>query len=182
MARDALGKLLVHDHPEARLVARVVETEAYHMQGDPACHAARGKTARNAVMFGPPGYLYVYFIYGIHYCMNLVAEEEGIAAAVLIRALEPLAGADSMLRLRGGRCSERDLLRGPGRACQGMGIGNPQNGARLSGTSGLFLASDGFEARRIVTTTRIGISRAQELPWRFFLADSPYVSRPATNS
>ena len=151
----------------------VVEVEAYHPT-DAASHSYRGPTARNAVMFGPPGRAYVYRSYGIHWCLNLVCEDEGSAAAVLIRALEPTAGVDRM-RERRGLENLRLLCSGPGRLCQALGV----TGAH----DGLALDAPPFELRarpapvEVIAGTRIGITRAVELPWRYVLAGSPYVSR-----
>jgi DNA-3-methyladenine glycosylase len=156
----------------------IVEVEAYE-QADPACHAHRGLTPRNASLFGPPGRAYVYRSYGIHSCMNFVCEEEGSAAAVLIRALEPVWGVEAMPRRRG-REVARELCSGPGKLTEALGIGLELDGAPLT--------EPPFELRgrplgvpdlRPVAGPRIGISKATDLPWRYCAAGSPYLSRPA---
>lgn len=190
VARDLLGVLLVRETAEGRIVGRIVETEAYHEEGDEASHSHRGRTARNAVMFGPPGRLYVYFTYGMHYCMNVVTEEEGVGAAVLIRAIEPLEGCALMranrLRRSTARVAtprpipDRDLARGPARACAAYDIDRTANGASLSGPD-LHLCAGAPASPpppRIIASSRIGITRATHLAWRFHLAGNPAVSRP----
>ena len=153
---------------------RIVEVEAYDHE-DPAAHGYRGRTERNASMFGPPGRAYVYRSYGIHWCLNFVCEPEGVANAVLIRALEPLAGLETMRRRRG-LDSERLLCAGPGRLCQALGLSRAQDGLRLDAPP--------FELRErtadveLVVGPRIGITKAAERPWRYGLAGSAFVSRP----
>ena len=190
VARDLLGALFVRETAEGRIVGRIVETEAYH-EDDEASHSHRGRTARNAVMFGPPGRLYVYFTYGMHYCMNVVTEEEGVGSAVLIRAIEPLEGC---VLMRGNRLRrstarvptprpnpDRHLGGGPARACAAYDIDRTANGASLSGPD-LHLCAGApaspSSPRTIITSTRIGISRATHLAWRFHLAGNPCVSHP----
>ena len=152
----------------------IVEVEAYDPT-DPASHGFRGRTPRNAAMFGPAGHAYVYRSYGVHWCLNLVCEEEGSAAAVLVRALEPAQGLGSM-RERRGLDSERLLCAGPGRLCQALAVTGAHDGLALDGPP--------FELRprersvEIVAGPRIGISRAAELPWRYAVAGSRYLSRP----
>ena len=182
VARAVLGKLLVRQTPDALLVGRIVEVEAYIGDGDPAAHAAAGRTARNAVLFGPAGHAYVYFIYGMHSCLNISCEPEGQAGSLLVRALEPLEGVAQMAAWRGlPHAPPRLLTSGPGRLCQAFGITRAAfNGLDLlSGQSELQLRDDGYHAQAILTTPRIGISKAAERPLRFLLAGNPYVSGPA---
>jgi DNA-3-methyladenine glycosylase len=152
----------------------IVEVEAYH-HTDPAAHSFNGRTARNAVMFGPPGRVYVYRSYGIHWCVNFVCEPEGSASAVLIRALMPTAGLDVMRRRRG-VANDRLLCAGPGRLCQALAITGAHNGAALDAPPFALLAPDAPAA--IVAGPRIGISKAAELPWRYGLKGSRFLSRP----
>lgn len=154
----------------------IVETESYE-RDDPACHAYVGLTKRTATLFGPPGRAYVYLSYGIHSLLNAVAEPEGEAAAVLIRALEPTAGLDEM-RARRGERPEADLCSGPGKLTEALGIGLDANGADLGVDPFLLLAPEPGWQGEVVTGPRVGITKAVERPWRFSLADSPFVSRP----
>jgi DNA-3-methyladenine glycosylase len=173
VARDLIGCTVEHN----RTAGVIVETESYHAE-DPACHAFIGRTRRNEVLFGPPGNAYVYFSYGIHSLLNFVAEPEGEAAAVLIRALEPTRGIESMRERRGLELAE-DLCSGPGKLTQALGVGLELDGSSL--TSGPIRVR-GREGRwrrpRIVTAPRIGISKAKDLPWRFCAAGNRCVSRP----
>jgi DNA-3-methyladenine glycosylase len=152
----------------------IVEVEAYD-QEDPAAHSYRGRTDRNAAMFGPPGCAYVYRSYGVHWCLNFVCEQEGIASAVLIRALEPQAGLD-LMQTRRGVGNPRLLCAGPGRLCQALGVTREHDGLPLDAPP--------FELRQrraeveLVTGPRIGISKAAERPWRYGLAGTPFLSRP----
>jgi DNA-3-methyladenine glycosylase len=182
VARELLGKVLVRDSSKLRLAARVVEVEAYLGEKDPAAHAAAGNTPRTSVLFGPPGYAYVYFIYGNHYCLNVSCEREGKAGSVLFRALEPLLGIGEMARAReivlhGPRDLPR-LTSGPGRLAEAFGITRVRdNGCDLtSPASGLWIGDDGFRARNIQITPRIGISQAAHRLLRYVLAGSPFVS------
>jgi DNA-3-methyladenine glycosylase len=181
-ARLLLGKLLVRRMEDALLVGRIVETEAYLGLEDPAAHAFAGRTARNSVLFGPPGHAYVYFIYGMHSCLNVSCEPEGQAGCVLIRALEPLAGMETMRRLRdlNETAKPRLLTSGPGRLCQAFGITRAgHNGADLlSEQSDLQLRDDSYAAHSIAVTPRIGISKAAERPLRFLLQGNACVSGP----
>jgi DNA-3-methyladenine glycosylase len=154
---------------------RIVEAEAYG-EDDPASHAFRGRTARNASMFGPPGRAYVYRSHGIHWCLNLVCEPEGTAAAVLLRALEPTHELDRM-RARRGIGDARLLCSGPGRLCQALAVTGAHDGLRLDAPPFELLAPRG--AVEVAAGPRIGISRAAELPWRYVLAGSRYLSRAA---
>jgi DNA-3-methyladenine glycosylase len=160
----------------------IVEVEAYDHE-DPAAHGHTGRTPRNAAMFGPPGRAYVYRSYGIHWCVNFVCEEEGSASAVLIRALEPTVGLDTM-RERRGVHDVRALCSGPGKLCQALGIGREHDGRPLDRVP--FKLTERDEAPAIVRGERVGISKAVEKPWRYGLADSPYLSRrfrpPKTHS
>ncbi len=154
----------------------IVETESYQAD-DPACHAFAGLTKRTEVLFGPPGRAYVYLSYGIHSLLNFVAEAEGDAAAVLIRALEPTSGSKQMSARRGGR-GEGDLCSGPGRLTEALGIGLEANGADLGIDPFLLRAPESSWRSEVVAGPRVGISKAIKRPWRFCAAGSPFVSRP----
>jgi len=153
---------------------RIVEVEAYH-HTDPAAHSFRGQTARNAVMFGPPGYVYVYRSYGIHWCLNFVCEPKGSASAVLIRALEPQASLATMRRRRGMR-DERLLCAGPGRLCEALGITAAHNGMALDQPP--FAIFPRPRAVDVISGPRIGLTKAIDKPWRYGLKDSPFLSKP----
>jgi DNA-3-methyladenine glycosylase len=164
-------------------VGRIVEVEAYAGPDDAASHAYRGRTARNATMFGPAGHLYVYFTYGMHHCANVVCEEEGVAAAVLLRALEPVSGVAEMRERRRSKDPDHLLMAGPARLCQALGIDRSLDGCDLIEGSEVLLVSDGTPPpRRPARGVRIGLSNrsgaAQALPWRYAVADSDSVSRP----
>jgi DNA-3-methyladenine glycosylase len=177
VAPDLLGRVLVHTLPSRRVVAvRLVETEAYQ-EDDPASHSYRGPTARTNVMFGPPGRLYVYFTYGMHFCMNVVTGRNGEGSAVLLRAGEPVAGIEQMRALRGAD-DLRSLCSGPGRLCQALAVARDADGADLvRGASLALFEGESVEADRISVTTRVGIRNAVERPWRFFETDNTFVSR-----
>lgn len=177
VARDLIGCVLAHASAEGLTAGVIVETEAYVAAVDPAAHGYGGPTPRTAVMFGPPGHAYIYRSYGVHACLNAVTEPAGLAAAVLIRAVRPLCGIELMRTRRGPGIADRDLARGPGRLCAAMGITLAMNGADLTGGT-LWIAPphDGSATGTIVTTPRIGISKAVTLPWRFVLAGSRYIS------
>jgi DNA-3-methyladenine glycosylase len=181
VARDLLGKILVRGTAAECLSGRIVEVEAYFGKDDPAAHSAAGKTARNAVLFGPPGHAYVYFIYGMHSCVNVSCEPEGQAGCVLIRALEPLSGLDTMARLRGlsAPAKPKLLASGPGRLCQALGITRPtHNGLDLTNpVSELQIQDDGFRPEKITATPRIGIRKAVENPHRFLIDGNRFVSK-----
>lgn len=153
----------------------MVEVEAYIGKGDPACHAAVGKTERNGIMFGPGGYSYIYFIYGMYHCLNIVTEKEGFPAAVLIRGAEPLEGVDFM-RSQYPADDSNLMTNGPGKLCRAFGLTRVQNGLDLTG-SRLYLVDHGYEVGRIERSMRIGIKKGTEKKWRFFDPSSPYVSR-----
>lgn len=180
VARALLGKRLVRHLEGIRLAGRIVEAEAYFGFGDPAAHAFVGKTLRNEVLFGPPGFAYVYFVYGMHFCLNISCEPEGQAGCVLLRALEPLEGLRNMARLRGltSAAKPRLLASGPGRLCQALGIEREtHNGIDVSSNrSGLHVEDDGFEPAEIVSLPRVGISKAADRPLRFAIAGNPFVS------
>jgi DNA-3-methyladenine glycosylase len=170
VARDLIGVTMLFNG----VGGRIVEVEAYH-HTDPAAHSFNGPTARNAVMFGPPGHAYVYRSYGIHWCVNFVCEEKGSASAVLIRALEPTVGLPIMRRRRG-LDDERLLCAGPGRVCEALGITGAHNGLALDKPPFELSARD--EDVAIVAGPRIGISKAVELPWRYGLKGSRFLSKP----
>jgi DNA-3-methyladenine glycosylase len=158
----------------------IVETEAYD-QDDPASHSYAGHTARNAAMFGPPGRAYVYRSYGIHWCLNFVCQPAGHGAGVLIRALEPTAGIEQMRERRGVEAL-RLLCSGPGRLCQALGVTHALNGARLDRKPFRVVARRAETEVTVHAGVRIGISKSRELPWRFVLAGSPYLSRPTAST
>jgi DNA-3-methyladenine glycosylase len=161
---------------------RIVEVEAYVGAIDPASHTYRGKTARNAIMFGPPGHMYVYFTYGMHWCCNCVSGPPGDGCGVLIRALEPLHGIAQMRAARPRITNDRDLCRGPARLTQAMGIDRAQNGIDLvAPRDGFAIVDDGMAPPRdLVGSTRIGISQGKDLPWRWSVPGSRYVSGTAS--
>ena len=173
VARDCLGKILVH----GKAAGRIVETEAYLGLEDMAAHASRGITGRTRVLFGPPGHAYVYFIYGMHECLNFVAEPEGKAGCVLIRALEPLSGLDLMFRRREKAKRIEDLASGPGKLTQAMAITRKLNGSSLlDGPLCVYRVND-EEAFDIRVTPRIGITHCADWPLRFLIQGSRFVSR-----
>jgi DNA-3-methyladenine glycosylase len=178
---ELLGKVLVRREGRKRLTGRIVEVEAYLGAEDPAAHASIGKTARNAVLFGPPGYAYVYFIYGNHYCLNVSCLPDGTPGGILFRALEPVGGIEKMFQLRG-IPEESDLRRltsGPGRLAAAFGITRERdNGKDLtSGRSDLYIGDDGSPPPRMLITKRIGITKAAEMPLRYIVAGNKFVSR-----
>ncbi|MGA7909847.1 MAG: DNA-3-methyladenine glycosylase [Candidatus Sulfotelmatobacter sp.] len=182
VARELLGKVLVRECKNLHLAGRIVEVEAYLGEKDPAAHAAAGNTSRTSVLFGPPGFAYVYFIYGNHYCLNVSCEREGKAGSVLFRALEPLEGLEEMAVARGITLRDpRDLPRltsGPGRLAEAFGITRTRDNGRdlTSSTSELWIGSDGSRAKGVRTTPRIGITKAAGEPLRYFLNGNPFVS------
>jgi len=176
LARYLVGKILIHDAPWGRLAGRIVETEAY-VVGDAAGHAFRGLSPRNRSLFLGRGHAYVYFTYGMHYCLNVSSERPGIGAGVLLRALEPLEGIDAMARRRGTK-RLLDLARGPGRLAQAMGVGPKFDGADLCGNGPLWLGEAKLPRLRIGSSVRIGISKEVHRPLRFYARGSPFVSGP----
>jgi DNA-3-methyladenine glycosylase len=181
IARALLGKILVHDTPAGRTAGRIVEIEAYRGPADRAAHSAGGhRSARNEVMYGPPGHAYVYFIYGMHHCMNVVCQPRDVPEAVLLRALEPLEG-ETLMRARRGLADVPAwrLCRGPGALCQAMGIGRAENGADLVRGPLRILDAPAVPAARVARTPRIGVDYAgadAAHPWRFAVRDSVAVS------
>jgi DNA-3-methyladenine glycosylase len=180
VARELLGKRLVRVVDDQRISGLIVEVEAYIGEDDAACHAACGRTSRNEVMYGPPGRAYVYFIYGMHHCLNVVTEEEGFPAAVLIRALEPLEGLEIMRCHRPGK-PDRELTNGPAKLCQALAIERNFNGVDLCTSEVLFIEEGQRVARQeIGASPRIGIKAdelARSVPWRFYVKGNDFVSR-----
>lgn len=175
VARDLIGARLVRALDGERLVAEIVETEAYRGAGDPASHAFRGMTRRNAVMFGEPGHAYVYFTMGMHHCLNLTTEAAGTPAAVLIRAAAPLHGVAAMQSRRGVN-DVRRLASGPGNLTRALGIDRSLNGEDVVRSTILFL-EHGKGIGRIRTSTRVGVSAGKSFKWRYFVEGSPWVSK-----
>ncbi len=184
VGKQLLGKLLVRRYGSQILLGRIVETEAYLGKGDPAAHSASGPTARNAVIFGPPGHAYVYFIYGKYFCLNVSCLPEGAAGCVLFRALEPVAGLEAMAKARGfagkplGKKEIRLLTNGPSRLAQALGVTRgDHNGGDLSDPAqSLWLGDDGFQPEKIRSTPRVGISKADEKKLRYVVDGNPFVS------
>jgi DNA-3-methyladenine glycosylase len=174
--------LFVHNDPGGLVAVRLVETEAYRGEQDPGSHGFKGLTARTRTMFGPPGRLYVYFTYGMHWCVNIVCDREGVCEAVLLRAGEPVAGIDAM-RDRRGRVTDRLLAAGPARLAEAMGIGGAHDGASLLRGGSFWCAEDSatpeFRRAEIAQTVRVGLAtgRGDEFPWRFVVPGHPYASR-----
>lgn len=173
--RGLLGCLLVHDTPDGTVVARLVETEAYYGTTDPASHAWRGPTERTAVMFGPPGRLYVYRSHGLHWCANVVTGTDGHASAVLLRAAVVVEGA-STARARRGDVVDQQLARGPGNLCRALGITDAVAGTDLLSGGPLRLVAGPAVAGPVTVGPRVGVSRAADRPLRFWLAGEPAVS------
>jgi len=178
VARDLIGKVLVHRTRAGLASGIIIEAEAYIGEDDPACHASPGPTRRNEPLYGHPGVAYVYFNYGMHHLVNAVTEREGYPAAVLVRALEPLEGI-AVMRRRRGVDRERLLCSGPARLCQALGITGAANGKPLDGPRLRILPRARRSARAPAVTPRIGIRAAADWPLRFVEAGSPWTSRPA---
>jgi DNA-3-methyladenine glycosylase len=177
VTRGLLGRFLIHESAKGTTVGRIVEAEAYLSDGDSACHAAKGKTRRNASMFGPPGHAYVYAIHS-RWCLNVVTEPENIACAALIRAVEPLEGLD-LMRQRRGRDKPLELARGPGRLCEAFGIDRRLDGWDLTLGETLWITNNKqplAKSEAVGISPRIGVTSAHDLMLRFFIAGSPWLS------
>jgi len=192
VARALLGKLIIRKTLRGILAGRIVETEAYLGKGDAAAHAAAGRTARNSVLFGPPGHAYVYFIYGNHHCLNVSCLPDGVPGGVLFRALEPVSGIEQMAEARGlepqrAIAKEPDLKQisllkkissGPGRLSEALEVTRERDNGKslVSARSDLQIVDDGYRVRRVIVTTRIGIVKSAEHLLRYFIAGNPFVS------
>ena len=174
VAQNLIGKYLVYNDKERIISVRLVEVEAYIGEDDPACHASVGRTARNEIMYGIGGLCYIYFIYGMYHCLNIVAEREGFPAAVLIRGAEPTEGIEIMQsnypNVKNGRYTN-----GPGKLCKALGLTREKNGLDLTGNS-LYLENRGYKVKKIKKTARIGIKKGVKRNWRFLDSDSEWVS------
>jgi DNA-3-methyladenine glycosylase len=183
VARALLGKLLVRKSPRGIMAGRIVETEAYLGKGDAAAHSFAGKTDRNAVLFGPPGHAYVYFIYGNYYCLNVSCLPASVPGGVLFRAMEPVAGVAEMAAARGMVAEKSDLRRissGPGRMAEALGITRERDNGKsfMSAKSDLRIGDDGYRVPRVVITPRIGITKSAGMPLRYLIAGNRFVSGP----
>lgn len=188
VARSLLGKLLIRRSDGKTLAGRIVETEAYLGADDLAAHSAAGKTDRNSVLFGPPGYAYVYFIYGNYYCLNVSCLPDGVAGGVLFRAMEPVAGINEMAKARGihlpatAAAANVALLRkissGPGRMCEALGVTRERDNGKsfVSARSDLRIVGDGYRVSRVKVTARIGITKSADRPLRYIIEGNPFVS------
>jgi len=177
VSQNLLGKILVRVDNEKILAGRIVEVEAYDGEDDPASHAYKGMTERNKVMWDFPGKVYVYTIYGIHYCLNIVAEPKGVPAAVLIRALQPLVGIREMMKNRNIK-DVRNLTNGPARLTKALNITKDLNGVDATLKSELYVVRDILGKKfEIGVSTRIGITRGKEKPWRFYIRNNPFTSK-----
>lgn len=177
VSRELLGAVLSCRTPEGVASGRIVETEAYLGEHDPACHAAAaGLTERTCWLYGDPGTAYVYFIYGMHWCFNAVTREHGHPSAVLVRALEPLEGVDLMRRRRPKAKTDRDLTNGPGKLCAALGIDSRHNGLRLQRPPLLITRGTRYTDDQVVTAPRIGVTKAADWPLRWYVAGSEFVS------
>ena len=181
---ELIGKILVRRDGKKLLTARIVEVEAYLGQDDPAAHSAAGRTARNSVLFGPPGRAYVYFIYGNHFCLNVSCLPDGEAGGILFRAVEPLSGIEEMAKLRGirihGPRDLRNLTSGPGRLAEAFGITRVRDNEKnlTDPASDLYIAGDGSPRPKVISTIRIGITKAADLPLRYLISGNVFVSGP----
>lgn len=183
VAKDLPGRYLVRRTGEKLLIGKIVEVEAYLGELDPASHAYRGRTRRNEAMFETGGHLYVYFTYGMHFCCNVVTEEEGKGRAVLLRAVEPIEGIDAMAANRGLNLSPSapkkllELTNGPAKLCQAFGIAREQNGIDLLGRELFIARGEDISRNDLASSPRIGINNGKEKRWRFYIRDNPFVSR-----
>jgi DNA-3-methyladenine glycosylase len=186
VSRELLGKLIVRKAGRTTLAGRIVEVEAYLGADDLAAHSAAGNTARNAVLWGPPGHAYVYFIYGVHYCLNISCLPDGEAGGILIRALEPVSGIREMAKAREladlDLTTARDLRKlasGPGKLAEALGVTRPRDNGKdmVSADSDLQVADDGFRVENVTVTPRIGITKSAELPLRYLIAGNTFISR-----
>lgn len=177
-APSLLGWILVRKLPEGTIKLKIVETEGYN-QDDPASHSFRGMTARTAPMFEAGGVVYVYFTYGMHYCLNLVVGAKGAGEAVLIRAAEPVEGVEIMTKNRGGISDIHNLASGPAKLTQALGVTDTSLSGKLLNKSSIWLEAPQkpVEAKDIITSSRIGIREAKQMPWRFYIKDNPFVSK-----
>lgn len=184
VASELIGCVLVHDSSEGRAGVRLVETEAYRGEQDPGSHGYRGETPRTRVMFGPPGRLYVYFTYGMHWCANVVCGDEGVCEAVLLRAGEPVEGIELMRTRRPRVRSDRLLAAGPARLAQALSIGRGHNGVSLLRGSKLWIFEDeisqDYRRAEVAQTVRVGLAqgKGEDIPWRFVVPGHPHASRP----
>lgn len=178
VAPELLGHRVQHETAEGVVVVRLTEVEAYEGESDPASHAYRGRSRRNATMYGEPGHVYVYFTYGMHFCMNVVCLPAGTASAVLLRAGEVVAGHDLARSRRGSKVTDRDLARGPARLTSALGIARAEDGLDGCAPAGpvrLCRASVGYDGA-VLSSARTGVAKAHEAPWRFYLDGEPTVS------
>jgi DNA-3-methyladenine glycosylase len=180
VARELLGAILVCRSPEGTASGRIVETEAYVGEHDLACHAAAGRTSRTEPLYGEPGNAYVYFIYGVHWCFNAVTRPVGMPSAVLVRAIEPIAGIDVMRRRRPAARRDVDLTNGPGKLCQALAITGDHNRLSLQRPPLQILAGDPVSDKDVAITPRIGITQCADWPLRWVISGNPYVSRAKT--
>ncbi len=176
IAMDLLGKHLVRIKGKFRMEGKIVEVEAYRGSDDPASHAFRGMTKRNAPMFGEPGHAYVYFTYGNHYCLNITTQQSGTPGAVLIRAMEPVEGLSAMKRLRP-NIQDLELTSGPGKLTKALGIDKSLNEVDMTRRGLLFVIDRRTQGFEIVRSTRVGIRQGRDRMWRFYISGNPYVSK-----
>jgi len=176
VAKDLLGKRLVRIRNKNRMEGRIVEVEAYRGSDDPASHAFRGPTPRNAPMFGEPGHAYIYFTYGNHYCLNITTQEVGIPGAVLIRAIQPLEGLHEMRRLRP-NVLDSNLTNGPGKLTKALGIDKSLNKLDMTKRGELFVTESDETIFKVTKSARVGISQGADRLWRFYVAGNSYVSK-----